>query len=169
VIAPQSATILYIYRVRRSYPCWSRSPNQSHAKIQLQLGLQSPKPGQSVWTTRFNHPCDVHIFQSHVNLDLLDETYPMGKFKLPFKNFGLGGLTGLIGWSNMYCLDLPILGVNICPLFLSKACVLKKNSKAGVTLYTGHFVVREILIEIDCIFQVSSKHILCALETSCNQ
>jgi hypothetical protein len=29
-----------------------------------------------------------------MDLDLLDETYPMGKFKLPFKDFVQGGLTG---------------------------------------------------------------------------
>jgi hypothetical protein len=50
---------------------------------------------------RSNHQGDVEIFRkaylSHPNseldvlymdLDLLDETYPMGKSKLPFKDFG---------------------------------------------------------------------------------
>jgi hypothetical protein len=44
VIAPQSAMALYIYRVGRSCPCWSRKPNKSRAKIQLQFGLQSLDP-----------------------------------------------------------------------------------------------------------------------------
>jgi hypothetical protein len=30
-----------------------------------------------------------------MDLDLLDETYPMGTSKLPFKDFDQGGLTGL--------------------------------------------------------------------------
>jgi hypothetical protein len=32
-----------------------------------------------------------------MDLDLLDETYPMGKSKLPFKHFVQGGLTGVQG------------------------------------------------------------------------
>jgi hypothetical protein len=51
-----------------------------------------------------------------MDLDLLDETYPMGKSKLPFKDFLQGGLTGLVGQSNRVCPDLPNLGVN-CNLF----------------------------------------------------
>jgi hypothetical protein len=47
-----------------------------------------------------------------MDLDLLDENYPMEKSKLTFENFGKGGLTGLVGWSNRVCLDLPILGVD---------------------------------------------------------
>jgi hypothetical protein len=47
-----------------------------------------------------------------MDLDLLDESYPMGKSKLPFKDFGQGGLTGLVGRSNRVCLDLPNLGAN---------------------------------------------------------
>jgi hypothetical protein len=50
-----------------------------------------------------------------MDLDLLDKTYPMGKSKLPFKDFVQGGLTGLVGRSNRVCPDLPNLGVNICP------------------------------------------------------
>jgi hypothetical protein len=30
-----------------------------------------------------------------MGLDLLDETYPMGKSKLPFEDFGCSGLTGV--------------------------------------------------------------------------
>jgi hypothetical protein len=32
-----------------------------------------------------------------MDLDILDETYPMGKSNLPFKDFGQGGLTGVEG------------------------------------------------------------------------
>jgi hypothetical protein len=32
-----------------------------------------------------------------MDLDLFDETYPMGKSNLPFKDFGQGGLTGVEG------------------------------------------------------------------------
>jgi hypothetical protein len=30
-----------------------------------------------------------------MDLDILDENYPMGKSNLPFKDFGQGGLTGV--------------------------------------------------------------------------
>jgi hypothetical protein len=32
-----------------------------------------------------------------MDLDLIDETYPMGKSNLPFNDFGQGGLTGVEG------------------------------------------------------------------------
>jgi hypothetical protein len=48
-----------------------------------------------------------------MGLDLLNETYPMGKFKLPFEDFGQGGLTGGTERSNWVSPDLPFLGVNI--------------------------------------------------------
>jgi hypothetical protein len=32
-----------------------------------------------------------------MDLDLLDETYPIGKSNLPFKDFVQGGLTGVEG------------------------------------------------------------------------
>jgi hypothetical protein len=47
-----------------------------------------------------------------MDLDLLDETYPMGKSKLPFKDFGQGGLTGVVGRSNWVYPDLLNLSVN---------------------------------------------------------
>jgi hypothetical protein len=47
-----------------------------------------------------------------MDLDLLDERYPMEESKLPFEVFDQGGLTGLVGRSNRVCPDLPILGVN---------------------------------------------------------
>jgi hypothetical protein len=60
-----------------------------------------------------------------MDLDLLDESYPMVKSKLPFKDFDQGGLTGYaIPFRPAYP-DLPILGVNICPLFYGKACMLE--------------------------------------------
>jgi hypothetical protein len=43
------------------------------------------------------------------------------------------------------------------PYFLSKDCVLKNNSKVDVTLSTGHFVLRAILIEISHVFSIIFK------------
>jgi hypothetical protein len=39
-----------------------------------------------------SHP-DSELDVLYMDLDLLDETYPMGKSKLPFKDFDQGGLT----------------------------------------------------------------------------
>jgi hypothetical protein len=50
-----------------------------------------------------------------MDLDLLDETYPIGKSKLHFEDFGKGGLTGVQGGLTGLAPDLPFLGVNICP------------------------------------------------------
>jgi hypothetical protein len=107
VTAPQSATTLYIYRVGRSCLCCSWKPNKSRAKIQLQLGLQSLDPVKPPGP-RSNRPGDVEIFRKpylshpdseldilYMDLDLLNQTYPMSKSKLPFKDFGQGGLTGV--------------------------------------------------------------------------
>jgi hypothetical protein len=57
-------------------------------------------PGQTAWTPRSNHQGDVEIFRKpylshldseldilYMDLDLLDETYPMGKSKLPLMDF----------------------------------------------------------------------------------
>jgi hypothetical protein len=87
VIAPQSATALYIYMVGRSCPCWSWKPNKSHAKIQFQFGLQSLEPVKLPAPSRSNRPGDVQIFRKsylshpdseldvlYMDLDLLDET-----------------------------------------------------------------------------------------------
>jgi hypothetical protein len=43
-----------------------------------------------------SHP-DSKLDVLYMNLDLLDDTYLMGKSKLPFKEFGHGGLTGVKG------------------------------------------------------------------------
>jgi hypothetical protein len=105
VISPQSATILYIYRVGRSCPCWSWKPNKSSAKIQLQFSLQSLDPvkppgppgltARVTWRSSGSHisHLDSELDVLYMDLDLLDETYPMGKSNLPFKDFGQGGLT----------------------------------------------------------------------------
>jgi hypothetical protein len=47
-----------------------------------------------------------------MNLDLLDESYPMEKSKLLFEDFAEDVLIGLVRRSKRFCLDLPILGVN---------------------------------------------------------
>jgi hypothetical protein len=101
MIASQSATTLYIYKMGRSCPCWSWRPNKSRAKIQLQLSLQSLDPVKPPGHPGLTGLCDVQIFQKsylshpdseldvlYMDLDLLDETYPMGMSKLPFKDFG---------------------------------------------------------------------------------
>jgi hypothetical protein len=43
-----------------------------------------------------SHP-DSELDVLYMDLDLFDETYPMGKSNLPFKDFGQGGLTGVEG------------------------------------------------------------------------
>jgi hypothetical protein len=43
------------------------------------------------------------------------------------------------------------------PLFFSKACVLKNNSKIDETLSTGHFFLRAFLIEIGYVFSIVFK------------
>jgi hypothetical protein len=60
----------------------------------------------------------------YMNLDLLDESYPMVKSKLPFDDLDQGGLTGYAIPVRPSYRDMLILGVNICPpLFYGKACV----------------------------------------------
>jgi hypothetical protein len=66
-------------------------PLQNRVKIQLLTGFAR--------TGRSNRPCDVQIFQKtyllhldseldvlYMDLDVLDETYPMVKSKLPFED-----------------------------------------------------------------------------------
>jgi hypothetical protein len=63
--------------------------------------------GLTAFGGRSNRLCDVQIFQKpylphldteldvpYMNLDLLDESYPMVEYKLPFEDFGHSGLTG---------------------------------------------------------------------------
>jgi hypothetical protein len=60
-----------------------------------------PGPGQTTHATRSNRLCDVETFRNpylshpdselnvlYTDLDLLDETYSMGKSKLPSKDSG---------------------------------------------------------------------------------
>jgi hypothetical protein len=47
-----------------------------------------------------------------MNLDLLDESYPMAKSKLPLEDFDQGDLTGYSIHARPAYRDLPILGVN---------------------------------------------------------
>jgi hypothetical protein len=48
------------------------------------------------WKPYLSH-LDSELDVLYMGLDLLDETYPVGKSKLPFKDFGQGGLTGVQG------------------------------------------------------------------------
>jgi hypothetical protein len=88
-----------------------------------------------------------------MGLDLLDETYPMGKSKLPFEDFGCSGLTGVQDGPTGLAQTCHFWVSTYAPLFF-KACILKNNSKVDVTLSTGHFVLRAILIEIGHIFSI---------------
>jgi hypothetical protein len=69
-----------------------------------------------------SHP-DSELDVLYMNLDLLDESYPMVKSKLPFEDFDQGGLTGYAILDISAYRDLPILIVNKRPLFCGKACV----------------------------------------------
>jgi hypothetical protein len=57
------------------------------------------------------HP-DSNLDVLYMNLDLLDESYPTVKSKLPFEDFGHGGLTGYALPVRSAYPDQPILGVN---------------------------------------------------------
>jgi hypothetical protein len=61
---------------------------------------------------------DFELDVLYMDLNLLDESYPMEESKLPFEDFVHGGLTGLAQtcqfWVSTYA-----------PYFFSKACVLK--------------------------------------------
>jgi hypothetical protein len=122
VIAPQSATTLYIYRVERSCPCWSWKPNKSRAKIQLRLGLQCPYPVKPPRPRGLTAPVTWRPSGSHISLirtpnwtfDLLDETYPMGngEAQITFWGLWLGRSNRVTGRSNRFSPDLLFLGVN---------------------------------------------------------
>jgi hypothetical protein len=58
-----------------------------------------------------SHP-DSKLDVLYMDLDLLDESYPMVKSKFPFENFDQGGLTGYAIPVRPAYRDLPILGVN---------------------------------------------------------
>jgi hypothetical protein len=90
-------------------------------------------------------------------IDLLDETYSMGTSNLPFKDFVQGGLTGVEGGLTGLAQTCHFWVSTYAPLFFSKACVLKNNSKVDETLSTGHFVLRVILIEIGHAFSIVFK------------
>jgi hypothetical protein len=60
-----------------------------------------------------------------MDLDLLDETYPMGKSNLTFKDFGKGVLTGVEGGLTGLAQTCHFWLPTYAPLFFSKACILK--------------------------------------------
>jgi hypothetical protein len=64
-----------------------------------------------------------------MNLDLLDESYPMVKSKLPFEDFDQGGLTGYAILVRPTYRDMPILCVNICPPVLWQSLRARKHSQ----------------------------------------
>jgi hypothetical protein len=61
-----------------------------------------------------------------MNLDLLDESYPMVKSKLPFEDFDQGGLTGYAIPVRPYYRDIPILGVNRWTNAFNEMCAVLK-------------------------------------------
>jgi hypothetical protein len=60
------------------------------------------------------HP-DSELDILYVDLDLLNDLYPMVKAKLPFEDFDLGGLTGYAIPVRPAYPNLPILDVNTAP------------------------------------------------------
>jgi hypothetical protein len=58
-----------------------------------------------------SHP-DSELDVLYMNLDLLDENYPMVVSKLPFEQLSQAGLTGLSCQSNRVSPDLSNSGVN---------------------------------------------------------
>jgi hypothetical protein len=124
VIAPQSATTLYIYRVGRSCPGWSWSPNKSRTKIQLQLGLQSPDPvkppgphgltARVTWRSSRSHICLIRTPNSTFYIWIsIYSTRPIqwGSPNYLLRTFSRRSNRGT-WWSNKVSADLPILGVN---------------------------------------------------------
>jgi hypothetical protein len=161
VIAPQSTTTLYIYRVGRSWPCRSWKPNKSRAKIQLRLGLQCPylvKPPRPrglppLW--RGDLPKAISLSSG---LRIGRSIYESWSTRRDLSN-GEAQITfwGLwLGRSNRVSPDLHFLVSTYALCFLVN-CVLKDNSKVDVTFSTGHFVLRAILIEIGHIFSIVFK------------
>jgi hypothetical protein len=109
VIAPQSATTLYIYRWGGLAPAGVEGLTNLVLKYNSNSVYKSQTRSNRL-DPRSNRPGDVEIFRKpylshpdskldvrYMNLDLLDETYPIGKSKLPFKDFVQGGLTGVEG------------------------------------------------------------------------
>jgi hypothetical protein len=103
---PQSAVALYIYRAGRSCP--TRKSFYKSKSIRTPLfGSDTGAPVRPVRSTGQTGALDVQILYMsylphpdsnldvpHMNLDLLDETYPMVKPKLYFMVFDHTGLTG---------------------------------------------------------------------------
>jgi hypothetical protein len=73
------------------------------------------------------------------------------------KDVGQGGLTGVQGGLTWLAQTCHFWVSTYAPLFFSKACVLKNNSKVDETLSTGHIVLRAILIEIGHAFLIVFK------------
>jgi hypothetical protein len=96
---------LYIYREGRSNPIRSWNPYK-YVKIQLLTRILDGRGGLIANGMRSKWLRDVQIFQKsyllrldseldvlYMDLDLLDENYPMMKYKLLFEDFWQGGLT----------------------------------------------------------------------------
>ena len=63
----------------------------------------------------------------YMHFDHLDEIYAMVKSFLSFEQLDKTGLTGFWDRSDHSCTAVPILVVNICPLFFGKACMPKNT------------------------------------------
>jgi hypothetical protein len=77
------------YNSNSVYKAWTRLNR---------LGPRSKRPGdvEIFRKPHLAHP-DSELDVLYMDLDLLDETYPMGKSNLPFKDFVQGGRTGVEG------------------------------------------------------------------------
>jgi hypothetical protein len=100
---PQSAVAHYIYRVGRSCPARKsfykpksiRTPSDTGAPVRpLRCTGQAGVLGVEILYKSYLPHSDSDLDVPHMNLDLLDETYPMVKSKLCFVVFDHTGLTG---------------------------------------------------------------------------
>jgi hypothetical protein len=123
VIPPQTAVALYIYRVGRPSP----AKNPFTTRNSQGLHNSTRTRGPPVRPVRPTGQTGVAV------ADRLQDASPVR----PLRDTGLTGGVSQIGL-------VPNLGVNICPLFFSKACCLKNNSKVDVTLYRPFFGLRAI-------------------------
>jgi hypothetical protein len=125
---PQSAVALYIYRVGRSCPARKSFYKSQSIRTSL-FGSDTGAPVRPVRSTCHTCALDVQILYKsylphpdsnldvpHMNLDLLDETYPMVKSKLYFVVFDHTGLTE----SDKTC---QFWVRTYAPLFSGKTCV----------------------------------------------
>jgi hypothetical protein len=140
---------LYIYRVGRSCPARKSFYKSKSIRTPL-FGSDTGAPVRLVRSTTQTGTLDVQILYKsylphpdsdldvpHMNLDLLDESYPMVKSKLYFVDFDHTGLTGGTHRSDRCGTHRSDRSDKMCqfwvrtyaPLFSGKACVPEKIHK----------------------------------------